>query len=194
MRAQSTLPPLIGLAGKAGSGKDVVGRWLQMKYGYSRLAFADPVRQMAQMLFNIPATHVVDRALKEQPLPEWDGLSPRRIMQLLGTEVGRAIHADVWVKAAVRRMEAGKKYVITDVRFPNELAEIRKRGGEVWWVERSQTTPVPDHASERGVVRADCDIAVENNGTLDNLYDAIDSLCAAARECEEEVVQEASHV
>lgn len=89
-------------------------------------------------------------------------LTPRKILQLLGTEAGRnIIHPNIWVNAlfsdyidkyrglsiinAETKKEVAKyaenesHWIITDVRFPNELKAVKDRGGisirinkEVW--------------------------------------------------------------
>lgn len=77
-------------------------------------------------------------------------LTPRKILQLLGTEAGRQIiHPDIWVNATManykpisgtmdvrRSKETFPNWLITDVRFPNEVKAIKDRGGIVIKVMR----------------------------------------------------------
>lgn len=73
-------------------------------------------------------------------------LSPRKLLQLLGTECGRQIiHPNIWVNALFADFEDNKsdwlseinsKWIITDVRFPNEAQAIKDRGGIVIRVNR----------------------------------------------------------
>lgn len=65
----------------------------------------------------------------------------RRLLQVLGTEVGRdMIDPDVWVRMAEKKIREhwanGKSVVITAMRFPNEIAMLKRLGGLSVWVER----------------------------------------------------------
>ena len=165
---------LIGLAGLAGSGKDTVADYIAMSGDFQRIAFADPLKRVALFLCGLTRQDVTDRTRKETVLPEW-GLSPRQIMQRLGTEVGRQIHSELWVRHLDRTIQrdAGRNWIITDCRFRNEIAYVRRQGGTVWWVNRPSVTPVSDHASERHVTADDCDLVIENSGTLDELRNLV---------------------
>ena len=73
------------------------------------------------------------------------------------------------------------QWIITDVRFPNELAAIKERGGIVIRVnredERSRFAAIdkPEerskyyHPSETSLDNAKFDYTIENNGTIDDL-------------------------
>lgn len=67
---------------------------------------------------------------------EWEKyeieLTPRRILQLLGTEAGKeVIHPNIWVNASFADYLPGSQWIFTDVRFPNEVEAIENRGGIV---------------------------------------------------------------
>jgi hypothetical protein len=65
-----------------------------------------------------------------------------------------------------------KGVVIPDVRFSNELAAIRKAGGEVWRIIRpgaGLSGEAAHHASEHGIEDGDCDRIILNDGTLGDL-------------------------
>jgi hypothetical protein len=89
--------------------------------------------------------------------------------------------------------------VISDVRFPNEIASIKSAGGKVIWVQRG-TLPdwydtamgatagiLPDqellkqlgiHSSETAWVGADFDHTVRNDTTFDDLYAQVSRIIA----------------
>ena len=70
---------------------------------------------------------------REQELPDWEGWSVRKLLQFIGTELFRTnIAPDIWVKSLWLRVKSNpdKNYVVTDVRFPNELNYLRDNGGE----------------------------------------------------------------
>lgn len=71
-----------------------------------------------------------------------------------------------------------RDYVITDVRFPDELAAIRARNGEIWRVNRPGTQPPNDHISERSLDGERFDRIVDNDGTLEDLAWKVNELMA----------------
>lgn len=162
---------IVGLTGRKGHGKDVVGNLLCIGFGFRRLAFADPLKVVARQLFDLADEQVNGTlAQKEAIDPRW-GLSPREIMQRLGTEVGRSIHPEVWTRAALRTIDRSPtvSWVVTDCRFPNEAAAIRSRGGFVVRVLRPgfSTGTSEAHDSERMVDLVEADAVVLNDGPLE---------------------------
>jgi hypothetical protein len=64
-------------------------------------------------------------------------LTPRKLLQLLGTECGREIiHPQIWVNALFADYEKDSEWIVTDVRFPNEAQAIKDKGGIVIRVNR----------------------------------------------------------
>lgn len=125
-------------------------------------------------------------------------LTPRWILQHWGTEVCRqGFHDDIWIASLENRLR--KKdfdVVISDARFPNELTVIKRLGGKSLRVVRG---PNPDwyplalqantgdqkaqqqleqkiHSSEWSWIGHDFDHVLDNNGTLPNLYQQVDSI------------------
>lgn len=173
-------PRIIGLCGKARSGKDTAANMLQtIKPTAGKVAFADPIRAAAKAMFDFTDEHLHGK-LKEVVIPRY-GKSPRQIMQTLGTEWGRdTIHEDLWLLIAEEKIDAfvgaGRWAIVTDVRFENEADFIRKKGGQIWHIRRGDAPAVSKHPSEAGVTfRADLgDIVINNNGTLDDLFEQVD--------------------
>lgn len=170
---------LIALAGRAGAGKDTVAAMIHdalTDYGLDGTIeerFARPIYDGVQAMFGLDVERL-DRAQKEAVV-DWIGRSPRALLQLLGTEFGRElVDPDIWVRCLEQRLGeisllADDWVVVTDLRFPNELAWVRRKGGAVWWVERHGIAPVRAHASEQSVTAADCSRVIKNLGTLDDL-------------------------
>lgn len=138
---------IIGLIGFAGSGKGTIADILVSKKGYTKLAFADAVKDATAAIFGWPRFLLEgdteeSRVWREEQDEWWSkktGLhvTPRNMLQLMGTEVGRGmIHPDVWIYAMERRMELYPNVVIADVRFPNEMKFIQEKGGFIVRVKR----------------------------------------------------------
>lgn len=174
---------LIGLAGKAGTGKDTAADHLCEAHGFVRYAFADPIRAGLQAMLGLTDEELHDRTHKEVALEPF-GVSPRRMMQTLGTEWGRhCIHPDLWLLVAGLNVdeliaEGRSGIVITDVRFDNEADWIRARGGTVLHILRPGADPVATHTSEAGVRISDEDAIINNVGSIQFLHDCLDDIAA----------------
>lgn len=166
---------IIGIHGKAWSGKDTVAEHLVSKYGYKQYAFADPMYKMLEVI----GVYNVGRHEKERPHPIY-GVSLRHMLQELGDAWGRErINKDVWVIAAQMMMQGDPedtKYVISDIRRENEADLVRKKGGFVIHLQRNELPKVREHGSEEGIEFKAGDVRLENNGSLLDLYLAVDRL------------------
>ena len=171
-------PTIIGLTGPAGCGKDTV-RVILAEHGYYGMAMADPIREMLKPLLlacGVDLIWMTARHLKEKPMPVL-GVSYRHLAQTLGTEWGRALAPDLWLRVAEASMlEVSVStfgppcFVVSDVRFPNEAAWIRDMGGQVWRIDRPGVEPVREHASEALATTIEPDLTLMNNGSIDDLY------------------------
>lgn len=186
-----TMTKLIGLAGRRGSGKDSLATLM----GWNRVAFADTLRDAAEIICGFTKTQMLDPEMKDKIDPRW-GWSPRWFLQRLGTEVGRSIDPAIWVKAwehkvrnmmqATMRDSEGARHpayrviVATDVRFPNEVAAVRSLGGKVYRVVRPWGGPaisaVDAHDSEHALDNIQLDGEILNSSTLENLRRAGEGL------------------
>lgn len=171
---------LIGLTGKARSGKDTVAKILGMNYGFTRIAFADPLKLAAQQMFGLTEEQTWSDGLKEVVIERW-GKSPRQILQLLGTEAAHPIFGkDIWVKRFDMSYELVKNVghvVATDARTDTEADYIRANGGYVVEIQRGTglSGSVGDHASERGLSTLP-DFVIDNTGSLDDLFKRVEQI------------------
>lgn len=165
---------LIGIHGPLNGGKDTVANIIQLlrPQRFNRYAFAKPLKDALKVMLGFSDMQLEDRVLKEQVDQFW-GFTPRRAMQLLGTEFGRdMLRKDIWIKRAEleisRNAEAGRHTVITDVRFENEAEWLRSRDDAVL-IYIVAPDVIRDerytHASEAGVSRSDTDIVLLNDKT-----------------------------
>ena len=140
------------------------------------------------------------REWREQIDPWWadrlgiKDLTPRWVLQYWGTEVcRRSFHNDIWIASLENRLRRSENtnIVISDCRFPNEVAAIKKSGGKVirivrgenplWYNDALIHNFTPDstlmqtkwaeiHASEWAWIGTEFDHIIDNNGDLKNLY------------------------
>jgi hypothetical protein len=138
---------IIGLIGFAGSGKGAAADILVEKKRYTKLAFADTVKDATAAIFGWPRNLLEgdtdeSRAFRELTDAFWTerfgyNFTPRLALQMMGTEAGRDVfHKDIWIHALEKKMAMYKDVVIADVRFPNEIEFIQSKGGFVVRVKR----------------------------------------------------------
>ncbi len=174
---------LIGIGYRKGAGKDTVGAMLVKHYGFDRLAFADPLKEAARTIFGFSQEQLHGTvAQKETRDPFW-GFSPRHALQQLGTEVARNIHPQVWVKAVERQVRANpsKHFVITDMRFKNELTAVHNMGGRSLRITRPGLPGGDLHASELELEGAAFDHTIVNDDTLEMLEANVHAWMASLR-------------
>jgi hypothetical protein len=196
---------IIGLCGLIGSGKGTVSEHLMRKHDFIGVSFAEALKDAAACIFGwdrdmLEGSLNDSRYVREQPDEWWSErlgfeTSPRSMLQFMGTEVMRNnLHPEIWVLATENRMfnmekmffelNVGKKpdFVISDVRFPNEIAMIRRNGGKIWHVQRG---PLPEwfgkddlsiHESERAWNNEPMDATIYNNGTIEQMCGTADVL------------------
>lgn len=199
---------IIGITGKAQSGKDTACRIVQLVDYYRRLleeeeqlkvseedfvlenlnngtifigsrwkkhAFADKLKECASLILGVSRESFEYNSFKESfttlPLSNKEGepMTNREFLQYFGTEVGRNIDKDLWIKALMYSYGRDKEshWIIPDVRFPNEADAIRNAGGVLWKIER-EGSGAGNHISEKLIDNIRVDIIIENN--LDMKY------------------------
>jgi hypothetical protein len=189
--------PNIALMGRARAGKDSVGATLQQRYCYTRVSFADPLKDMALQ---------VDPLI---PVPEWPTASARlsvlvakigweaakddypevrRTLQALGQAL-RERDEDFWLRIALAKIATAERWglpvVVTDVRYPNEYEALRAAGFKMVRVYRPEPGEAIDwksvggtagHESETALRNFPSDANICNNGTLAQLRNAAEGL------------------
>jgi deoxynucleotide monophosphate kinase-like protein len=182
----------IGLAGKSGSGKDLIADYIEKQYGFQKIAVADGIREE----INTYLQYTLAREAARQDFPPsfslvlaafknavWDKPTTpeiRIMLQWWGTEFRRSSDPDYWVKKLSVRLNNDDCIVISDVRTPDEMRVVRAAGGEVWFVERSgvDSVGIEDHYTEIALVGVEFDRRIKNDATVDHLKLQIDSMFA----------------
>lgn len=177
---------LVGITGRKFNGKDTLGRILIERYGYVRLAFADPLKEACRNIFGFTDEQLYGD-LKETDDTFWQ-TTPRRVLQYVGTDLLRnqlanimpQLGTNIWVEALRRRIDIMRhenpdiKIVVTDVRFENEVEMIKRLSGTVIRVSRpSVNTSIDVHSSEINIDNLNVDHQILNEGTLHDLEDAV---------------------
>jgi hypothetical protein len=145
---------IIGFAGKAGTGKNTLADLYVKPLGYKSVALADEIKLRA-VACGVATYEEVFGPKKPAHVRTW--------LQQEGTERGRDVYGeDIWVRALharLRRVEQEwglSEFVVTDVRFVNEVRFIQQAGGVVFLIEAPRrnlalelTDEQRNHPSER---------------------------------------------
>lgn len=194
---------IIGLVGFIGSGKGTAADILVKNHGYEKISFASKVKDVAATLFDWPRDLLEgeteeSRKWREEKNEFWSekfkqDFTPRLALQLIGTEFGRRVFSkDIWINFLESKIESNKNYVISDVRFPNEIQWIQEQGGKIIEIDKD---PKPEwyksmcngygnnfyketwildemqnvHQSEYLWLNEKINFTVKNNGTIEDL-------------------------
>ena len=168
----------IALIGKKYSGKDTVAKYLIENYGYTRLAFADPIKDICKNVFNMNEEQL-NGSLKEEIDKFWN-ISPRQLMQFIGTEMFRdQLNKNIWIKILERKMNIilknnpNAKIVITDLRFINEEEFVDKFNFLKIKILRDSSYN-DNHESENNNLKYHC--IIDNRKSIKNLYSNIEEI------------------
>ena len=169
---------IIGIHGFAQSGKDTLGQAFVDDYGFTKVGFADKIRQAVYLLNPILSHNPLGETTRVQDVVDEHGWEwskkqykeVRRLLQVFGTDVGRGMLYDgVWIDNLIKELDQKKDYVITDVRFENEVNKILEAGGFVVKINRPGVGPVNSHSSDQGLPDEMFDIIIENDSTVYDL-------------------------
>jgi len=137
----------IGLTGYAESGKDEVADQLVEEFGFVKVNMSDALDRYLLILNPIVSKSGTNYATIRRAYSYVDAKripEVRRLLQCLGTEVGRAIDPDVWVKELEKEASKHEHVVTTGIRYVNEVTP----GMTLIRVDRPGYGPLNNHASE----------------------------------------------
>jgi hypothetical protein len=200
----------IGVAGAAGAGKTTVAKHLVENHGFKLLGFATPLyllgdihREPESFWHSLiwgwtdeylnplgyglrEKTRFTDDAWNiMQEVPVQEGKN-RTLLQLLGTEVGRALDENIWTnifEAKVEELGPDAKIINDNLRFENEMDSLERLGFFTVYIETPDEIRsaryeaeygVPmnpaqlSHASEKDLpkIRERCDVLLVNDDKL----------------------------
>lgn len=177
---------IVGISGFARTGKDTAANYLVKHHGFTRVSFADTLRDLAfradpQIEVGedlVPLSGVVSAHT-------WEGAKDfpqvRGFLQRLGVGAREILGENIWVDAAFREMQKAPtdRIVVPDVRFPNEANAIRWNPPQTGPITATKGTlirlhrpgfgPINSHPSETALDNYHFDHDIDNDGTVDEL-------------------------
>ena len=167
---------IIGLSGYAQSGKDSVANLLVKNYGFTRVAFADKIKDI---LYEMNPIVGFDYDAGPKRLRDsvdsytWDVAKQypevRRLLQDVGVGARSHLGTSVWIEAALANLIESTNYVFTDVRFPNEAEALKQKNATLVRIERPGVVAVNKHISEHAAQDINFDYNLVNGGDLETL-------------------------
>ena len=190
--------------------------WLEEQSGFDTKKFAGKLKQIGSILSGVPVEYFEDQEFKKLPMGlEWE-MTYREFLQKLGTEAMRdGLHTNVWVNALFADYKPfGKTFkdvspvtgevtfdtvgvypnwIITDMRFPNEMEAVAEKGGLTIRVNRKlkiggedygytyidvkeavkDGIMAPEHPSETALDNSTFDYEIINDGTIKELAEKV---------------------
>lgn len=167
---------IIGIFGKKQSGKttsyDFIKKFVPIHLSTYRFSFAEKLKRMVADIFNVDYNKLIGTE-EDKNSPThlyWSDVSlllrlsffgvnhafkhgaitHRELLQLVGTNLFRAIKNDIWIENTIRDIEnaSANFCVVDDVRFENELEAIRDAGGKLVKLYSIFDLGVDNHPSE----------------------------------------------
>lgn len=182
------LPSLIALYSPAPeSGKSTASSFLVENYGYTLVKLAGPLKAMARsFLYDLGVAErrldqFIEGEHKNADLAAYGlpGITPRKVMQTLGSEWGRDnMGTDVWATVAARRCERligiGGRVVVDDLRFPNEWRILDGVTEDRLFISIHRASARSNGHPSDGCLSDDMfDEVIDNNGSIAELRESV---------------------
>lgn len=167
---------------------------------FGRTPFASGVKQICHDVFGWDWEDMDKADFKDNPSLEWPFIEPRWPMMDIANFMREKYGEDVWVKALGRRIyhleqtptTAYGAYLVTDLRFPNEIEWLQRQNSLIIYVQRDEAEERLAKAKAVGDAKAlnpseahyaylkeRADVILDNNGTI---YQGIAALQTAVRQ------------
>lgn len=153
---------VVGLVGRARSGKDTAARVLAPEYTLKRMA--RPVKDACKALYGW-SDEALESELKDFKNEFW-GLTPRATMVHLTHQIKEYMGQDFFTRRFFAEWDGRTPIVIPDIRYGSDVDEIHRRGGVTIRIIRPG---VVLHEFENGIESLQTTWTVVNDGTVGEL-------------------------
>ena len=126
-----TNKPILAFTGGRGAGKDSAAKRLLERHAFVKGSFAAPLKRLVAAEYGWDLARLEDLDYKEEFVPEI-GMTRREMLILVGTTWFRSIDPLHWIKRSAPDLRASlndptvRGLAVTDLRFQNEIDELRK--------------------------------------------------------------------
>lgn len=168
---------IIALTGAKGCGKDTTAAILRNTFHDNGtkvlpIAFADPIKSEVIRIFNLSSVMEYDDFKRSKILPNYNGASMiegRRVVREIGMLM-RKYDVNQFVSYVDEKFEMWPDaiWVVTDLRFDNELIHLKNLGAKIVKIKRQTIDTIDTHITERGFDDSMCDLVIENKDTIED--------------------------
>tara|TARA_B100000902_G_C26805513_1_gene666569 strand:- start:60 stop:581 length:522 start_codon:yes stop_codon:yes gene_type:complete len=159
----------IAFGGKMGAGKDCAVKYCIKKYGGVHLSFAQPIYDILHYT---------------QKLCGLEQTKDRKFLQFIGTEWGRDIDPNMWIKITIKNTPVDQNAFLSDLRFQNEFDSLKDNGWICVKLLREQLisrkgTGDLNHQSETEldtIPQNSWDFIIDNTESIKKFYEKLDTL------------------
>ena len=188
---------IIALNATKGSGKDTVANYItSLKHQFIKLEYAKQIKNILKLIFNFKDEELYGTQEDKEIINKTYGISVRQSAIAFGdfmrdtlsekfSEYKETTGNNYFVNYLLNQIEPNKNYVITDVRYNNEITEIRKKfpNEKVILIRLLRNTKTyneetDNHKSENlnNIDNNQINYIVNNNGTIQELYQKINEI------------------
>jgi hypothetical protein len=183
---------IIAICGAKRCGKDVISQYIVDKHGYTKIAFADPLKNIVKSIFDFNDIQVgIDEinciGHEKDTIDDKWGISPRQALQFFGTEILQYkiqellpnINKNFLSNKLCNKIEDDKNYVISDLRFIHEyerLKELKMFNLFIIRILRSSENmdnnkpSIDNHISEKEFLNIPYDIEIVNDSSIEEYF------------------------
>lgn len=162
---------IIALTGAKGCGKNTVADIL-MEFGgglnIKQVAFADPIKHEVMHVFNLQSVDEYDVFKRSLVTSNNWAVDGRHVVREIGMLM-RRYDVNQFVEYVDQQIASDDDaiWVITDLRFDNEMVHLQNLGAKIVKINRPLADGVIDtHITERGFDDSLCDVVLQNKNTL----------------------------
>lgn len=195
---------IIGISGKAQSGKDTVSKMIRYTIWYYNISqrlkpfgvdhytecynnssilskhwyhtsFANKLKRCLSELLRVNPKDFENIDFKNSQI-KWLGITVRELLQKFGTAIRNEVCDDFWVKACLKDYEKWDNWIISDVRFKSEAKGIKDLDGIILRVNR-EGAGAGNHISEIDLDDYQFDYVIDNNGSMEDLLLKVKEFC-----------------
>ena len=150
------------------AGKTTLAETLVQHHGYTRVAMAGPLKQLALLAYGESVVKDKEYATTDLATGEVSFKSGRAILQGIGQSI-KVVDRDIWLKIFIGdtgRM-AREPYVVDDVRFGFEAQYLREAGWGIVKVQTPDWTRIQRAKSSTGRTPTHAELSHESEREVD---------------------------
>lgn len=178
---------IIAICGPKRSGKDTIANYIVAKYGYKHFKIASKLKDVCGLLFGFTQEQMEDDT--KDIIDTKYNITPRKAMQFVGTEMMQYkiqellpnVKRNFWINLLMQEIQKESHVVISDMRFLHEYETMCKES-DLHVIQVSKPNSGSDshldlHPSEVEWRKIPTTTIIENNKTIEDLYEQVDRAC-----------------